>query len=424
MSKVGCGAWEDGAAPDIGLTASVTRPSNTAVGRVVSSAHGPLAHLLVWFPREAAVRRGYLEVYADLLAQLPITTRLTVLVHPGAVDTLTGLVEHARPQTSTRVVLSREDLRFSVWAQDPCLALQDDGDGVRLLVSSGFDRQQDLDAIKVTAAAIGAEVVLSPLAFHGGDVLAGDSFVLVGRHSIDATVATFDDDPSVAVAADRHALARERFADLLAAERDLHVVGATGLLPEHRTRRIRVRGRDVVEILPGGGQSPHPLIHLDMFLTLAGRGPDGRYRVLVGSTVLADELLGRTVVDEALGQQLDEVAAQLAAEGFVVIRNPLPLTYGDGRREIDGQRCDVRLWYLATANNCLVQLDEDAGRKVWLPTYGHGAWRELAVTDEANRRIWEQLGVAVHQLPSFHTFTQRFGALHCITKDLERRPVP
>lgn len=243
-------------------------------------------------------------------------------------------MECAHRQTSTTIVLSREDLRFSVWAQDPCLALQDEGDGLRVLLSSGFDRQQNMDAIKVTAEAIGAEVVLSPLAFHGGDVLAGDSFVLVGRHSIDATVTTLDDDPAVAVGADRHTLALERFADLLAAERDLHVVGASGSLPEHRTRQIRVRGRDVVEILPGGGLSPHPLIHLDMFLTLAGRGPDGRYRVLVGSTVLADELLGRAVVDGALGQQLDD----------------------------------------------------DAGHQVWLPTYGHGAWQELAVTDEVNRR--------------------------------------
>ena len=401
----------------------MTRSTTTAVGRVVSSVHGPLGHLLLWFPREAAVRRGYLQVYADLLAQLPMTTHLTVLVHPGAADTLTALVQRAGRQASTTVVLSEEELRFSVWAQDPCLALQADGGGMRVLLSSGFDRQQDLDAMTVTAEAIGAEVVLSPLAFHGGDVLAGDRFVLVGRHSIDATVATLDDDPGVAVGADRHALALQRFADLLATEGDLHVVGTTPVPSEHRTRRIRVRGHDVVEILPGGGHSPHPLIHLDMFLTLAGRGPDGRYRVLVGSTVLADELLDRTVVDEVLGQQLDDIAAQLAADGFEVIRNPLPLTYGDGRREIDGQQRDVRLWYLATSNNCLVQIDDAAGHQVWLPTYGHGAWQELAVTDAANQRIWQQLGFVVHQLASFHTFTQRFGALHCIAKELERHPV-
>lgn len=103
-------------------------------------------------------------------------------------------------------------------------------------------------------------------------------------------------------------------------------------------------------------------------------------------------------------------------------RNPLPLTYGDGRRHIDGELRDVRLWYLATTNNCLVQIDEAEGDHVWLPTYGHDAWRELTATDAANRHLWEELGFAVHELTSFHAFAQRFGALHCIAKELDRHP--
>lgn len=83
MSKVARGVWGDGAAPENGPVAGMTRPTATAVGRVVSSVHGPLGHLLLWFPREAVVRRGYLQVYADLLAQLPLATRLTVLAHPA-----------------------------------------------------------------------------------------------------------------------------------------------------------------------------------------------------------------------------------------------------------------------------------------------------------------------------------------------------
>ena len=403
---------------------SLARPTTTPVGRAVSSAHGPLGHLLLWFPREAAVRRGYREVYADLFARLPATTLVTALVHPGAVEVLTELLDRSGRHATTTLVPSGDDLRFSVWAQDPCLVVRDDGDGMRLLTPSGFDRQQDARAVEVIADAIGAEVVPTGLAFHGGDVLSGDDFVLVGRHGLDATVAMLADDPAVAAGADPHALALERFTDLVAGDRRLWIVGTEQALPEQRLRTTRVRGRAVIEILPGGGGSPHPLIHLDMFLTLAGRGPDGRYRLLLGSPALADEILGRATVDEALAEHLDDIAAQLVDEGFEVVRNPLPLTYGHGRREVDGELCDVRLWYLATSNNCLVQVDEDAGHEVWLPTYGHGAWRELAATDEASRRIWEQLGFEVHQLTGFHTFTQRFGALHCIAKELDRRPVP
>jgi hypothetical protein len=404
--------------------ASMARPTATRVGRVVSSAHGPLRHLLLWFPREAAVRRGYREAYADLLATLPAATRLTILVHPGAADVLTALLERAGRRAATTLVRSDDDLRFSVWAQDPCVVLRDEDDGLRLLTPSRFDRQQDACAVEVVAEALGAEVLPSPLEVHGGDVLAGDDFVLVGRHLLDATAATLADEPAVPDgSADRRAVALERYTDLLAGDRRLLVVGTDRSLPQHRTRTIRSRGREVVEVLPGGGESPHPLIHLDMFVTLAGRRRDGRYRVLVGSPALADELLARPVVDTALVEHLDDVAAQLTREGFEVLRNPLPLTYGDGRREIDGEVRDVRLWYLATANNCLVQLDEGAGNRVWLPTYGHGAWRELAVTDAVNRRMWEQLGATVHGLTSFHTFTQRFGALHCIAKELDRRPL-
>jgi hypothetical protein len=402
--------------------ASVVRPTATRVGRLVSSAHGLLGHLLLWFPREAALRRGYREAYADLLATLPATTRLTVLVHPGAAHVLTELLARGDRRAATTLVPSGDDLRFSVWAQDPCLVLQDESDGLRLLLPSRFERQQDARAVEVVAAAIGAEVVPVPLDVHGGDVLAGDDFVLVGRHGLDATAAMLTDDEGAVVGgAGAQVSALERLTDLLAGDRRLLVAGTDHPLPSHRTRTIRAHGRELVEVLPGGGESPHPLIHLDMFLTLAGRGPEGRYRVLVGSPALADEQLGRRVVDPVLAEHLDDIAAQLTRDGFEVLRNPLPLTYGDGRREIDGETRDVRLWYLATANNCLVQLDEGAGDEVWLPTYGHGAWRELAVTDAANRRIWEELGVTAHGLTSFHTFTQRFGALHCIAKELDRR---
>jgi len=78
-----------------------------------------------------------------------------------------------------------------------------------------------------------------------------------------------------------------------------------------------------------------------------------------------------------------------------------------------------RFWYHATSNNCLVQID-GASRDVWLPTYGHAPFEELAATDEAHRRTWESLGFTVHQLGDFHLFAMRLGAVHCIKKYLAR----
>lgn len=364
--------------------------------RFVSSAHGPLRRLLLHFPREAIKRRGYRAGYASLFASLPSTTRLTVLVHPAATEDLDEVLAESGRGSTTTVVHTDENLRFTVWAQDPCLVLQDDDGQTTLLAAAQFDRKRDADTLDVLATGIGARVQPSPLVFHGGDVLTGDDFVLVGQTARDLSGHALDDG--------RHVV----------------VVDTGKTLGNHRTRRIRVKGRDLLEMLPGGDGSPDPLMHLDMFLTLAGRGPTGRYRIMVGSLTLADEILERPPVDATLADHLDDIATQLVDEGFEVLRNPLPLTHGDGRRELDGDVHDVRIWYLASANNCLVQVDAEHGDHVWLPTYGHGAWRELAATDAANRRIWQTLGFTVHELTSFHTFAQRFGALHCIAKELDR----
>jgi hypothetical protein len=74
-----------------------------------------------------------------------------------------------------------------------------------------------------------------------------------------------------------------------------------------------------------------------------------------------------------------------------------------------------RWWYFATANNALL-----SGATVYLPTYGHGAWPELAATDEANGRIWAGLGYEVVYLADFHPFAENLGAVHCIKKYLAR----
>lgn len=402
-------------------------PRRAAAARqVVSTAHGPLRRLLLCFPLEAALRPGYRAAYADLFATLPPTTRLTVLVDPRAADVLDELVATAGRQATTTMVPADHGLRFTVWAQDPCLVLQDDDAQTTLLTPLIFDRQQDAGTVGLVARATGAQARPSSLRFHGGYVLVGDDFVLVGRDCREATLETLEREEATTIVGEqaRTERAAARFREELGSDRRVLFVGSGRRLPPDRTRPIHVNGGEVLEILPGGADSPPPLGHLDMFMTLAGRGPSGRYRVLVGSPALADDLLGRAPVDAAVSGLFDDVAAQLASEGFEVIRNPLPLTRGDGRRRIDGQLRDVRLWYFATANNCLVQLDAVEGDHVWLPTYGHGAWRELTATDAVNRQIWEGLGCTVHELGSFHAFAQRHGALRCIAKELDRGRPP
>lgn len=347
------------------------------MGRGSAPSPRPLRHLFFCFPDDAARRPGYRAVFTDLFGALPAFTRLTVLTQAAAQDALAEVLAASGVQDRTTVIVAPDDLEFTVWAQDPFLVVGD-----RLIQPAEFEHDGD-DAI---APLLGMEVERSRLQFQGGDVLVGDDFALVGRDC----------------AGD--------FEELLGCR--VVKVGTDRPIPRE-TNRALADGR--IEVVHRAVGRATPLAHLDLFVSLAGRGPSGRYRLLVGSPELADNVLGRPPVDHSLSPLFDDIAQQLLDEGFEVTRNPLPLTYGDGRRLVEGRSERVCLWYFATANNCLV-----GGDHVWLPAYGYGAWPELAATDEANRRIWEGLGFTTHQVSGLHPFAQRLGALHCITKFLEQ----
>jgi hypothetical protein len=67
-----------------------------------------------------------------------------------------------------------------------------------------------------------------------------------------------------------------------------------------------------------------PLFHIDMFISLAGRGEDGRYRLMVGDPREAAILTGEPLKPEAMPEVFDNIAAQLAQSGFAVIRTRSP----------------------------------------------------------------------------------------------------
>jgi hypothetical protein len=364
--------------------------------RAVSSAHGPLAHLLFLYPERAARQPAFRRVYADLFARLPAATRLTVVAEAGPDADLRDLLAAACPDRDVSVVVAPDGLRFSVWAQDPFVALRD-GDDLAFLEPAWFHREQDLGVADALARAGIGRLTLSSLRFHGAHVLVGDDFALVGRDCLDATGGSPE--------------AFER-------ELGMRVVFVGTSLPVPQEELREVDGR--VHLLHEGAGAAQPLAHLDMFVSLAGRVGSGAYRLVVGSPALADEILARAPVDHSEAELFDDVAGSLAGAGFDVIRNPLPLTHADGRRTVKGVWRAVRRWYWASANNCVVQIDPAVGDAVWLPTYGHGAWRELAATDEANREIWSSLGFEVHELGDCHGPAQSGGSVHCLVKELER----
>src|SRR5680860_520732 len=93
--------------------------------RIVSSAHGPLTHLLLSYPAYAEGQFSYRAVYADLFRKLPDTTRLTVLCHPSVTAELDEELASAGASERATIVEAPEFLEFLVWAEDPYVVVED-----------------------------------------------------------------------------------------------------------------------------------------------------------------------------------------------------------------------------------------------------------------------------------------------------------
>lgn len=386
--------------------------------RIVSSAHGSIDHLLLAYPRYVQGQLSYERVFSDLLDQLPRSTEVTIFVHPQVQDDLRRVVETTRRDSTTNLVIAPEFLNFTVWAEDPYVVVQDldpGSEATYLVEPFTFNRSGDALIAERVAQASPLQSTQSPLYFQGGNVLIGDDFVLLGIDYLYNTLETFRTSGAVSIPAGRDPFeyVTGLFAGTFGTDRRLLFPGTRLPVPRQQQGPIRVDGQTWTEVSYIGTGDRQPIFHIDMFLSLAGRGDDGSYRVLVGSPAEADRILDRSPSPYAMHEIFDDVAGRLAAEGFDVVRNPLPLTYVDYPAE------RTREWYFATANNCLVEIDGTTQR-VWLPTYGHGPWRDLAATDAANRRLWESLGFEVLELEDFNVFAQNLGSVHCITKYLAR----
>lgn len=255
--------------------------------RAVSSAHGPLRHLLLCFPERAARSPGYRAVYADLFTTLPAATRLTVLAHPQAAAELHRLLKTAGREDRATVVESPPELEFTVWAQDPFLAVADRGSGPCLLQPRYFRREGDAKIAETLAASTSIATARSSLSFQGGLVLTGDDFILIGRDCLAPTLEALAKHHGMGPPAGRDPVdwCAELFRNSLDPDRRIIFVGTSLEVPTETIRPLA--GNERVELLHASAGSTQPLDHLDMFVSLAGRGASGSYRLLVGRSTSA-----------------------------------------------------------------------------------------------------------------------------------------
>jgi hypothetical protein len=388
-----------------------------AAPSLVATAAGAIDRLLLTIP-SYAVSGGqanpYGAVYRDLLTKLPASAELLILTHQAVAEEVRGWVAAAQRGARVDVVVTDDFLGFSVWAEDAYVTI---ADGARhaFVEPAAFPRYGDALIADEVSRAGDLDLYQAPLHLQGGNVLIGDDFFFVG---IDYPLLTFADGILEApTRAAQDGLLREVYRTYLDAQRTFVPVGTTLPVPAAERREFQLQGATWSEEIYAGNApgTRQPIFHIDMFVSLAGRGADGRYRVLVGDPREAGRLTGEPLQPHAMAAVFDDIARDLDRRGYAVGRAPLPLVYAD---DVDAR---LRSWYFATSCNVLVHAPAGERPVVFIPTYAHGPFAGvLDATDARNAEIWKDLGYDVVPLGDFHPFASNLGAAHCIKKYLAR----
>lgn len=425
----------------------VQRPS------LISSWSGTIDSLLLSFPSYGVQTPELTAGYRSVINAMRAGTRFVVVHHesdrPVVEEWFTG-----HPAANVSYVPMPDYVDFTDWAEDGYLALvdaDDAGDGLTYLLEPwSFPRSGDSLIADTVEEYTALRASQAPLVFQGGNCLIGDDFWLLGTdYFLDTLELIRSGELPISVPPGNTEVefVRELFGRHVDSTRELQLVGTKRPLGLKKYYATVEDGQFLLD-LPGGGTGDlQPIFHIDMFVTLAGPGADGRFRVLVGSPDLADAALG-TKSPYSLQTAYDEIAAEFSRRGFDVGRNPLvhrpeitqQLTFSalrsfsetpDGAelREVVASfaaagaqpesTIDVRSWHHITWNNCLVE-NSSSGRTVYLPTFGHGEQADLAVIDDEMERLWTDLGFSVVRLADFNAFASRLGVVHCIKKYLGR----
>ncbi|MBY0589280.1 hypothetical protein K2X85_19065 [bacterium] len=367
--------------------------------------------MLLALPRYVFQHAGYLTVYKDLLTKLPDYTSFILVVHADSRSLLDGILVSLSLVGRVTIVEVPGRIKFSAWVGDICAVVREVA-SVCLVEPLKLIRVEDVCLCDFVATYAGLERRRANLYFEGGNLLVGEDFWLLGADHADHSIRLGLIQPATG---ESTLDAIRRSFEILDSKRTLHLVGTKTVVPHQTERSIIKNGAYWTEQFHTGNLrgSTQPIYHLDMFITLAGNDARGNPVVLVGDPRLASQILNEPISSHALTAEFDEIARSLVKQGFHVIRNPLPQIYRDDplRRE--------RKWYFASSNNALLEITAQ-GKRVWLPTYGHGLWSSLASIDAANQKLWESLGFQVVPLANCHSLAFNLGGLHCITKIVAR----
>ncbi len=393
--------WSDENRPPVDLTL-------VAAGlRLLPSCAGSIEHLVLSLPPRCEARQ-FADVYCGLIDALPARTRVTMVVEREAIPLFHGWASQLAVKRTIGIVDAGDEVQLTSWIRDAQIAVVGNGARPTLLSSRGNTRKDDGCVANLLHQQGVCEVITAPFEFEAGNLLVTDDHLFIGIDAIAKMEGENDEDRLSAFAG--------ALAEIDTACRRVTLIKNTVPVPSETKLSSSLDGKPWTELFyfRNGKGSRQPLFHIDMFLSLAGKTRDGRQRILVGDPALAARLLGEEPHPGAMAVLFDEVAADLAGQGFEVIRNPMAFIYMDRSDQA------TRIWLHATSNNVLVQECRALGNVVWLPQFGHDNWPELQTIDAYNRQLWESFGYETRQIPKCQLLAENAGGIHCMTNVLER----
>ncbi len=305
---------------------------------LVSSSEGRIDRLLMTIPSSAVYDGDSAGILRALCGSLPAETRLVILTHQSSAPVVRRWPELSGHNGQLEIIEAKDHVAFTLWAEDPYVVVRDENTGIGLFVEP-LEFLRGADALVADYVAAKTELLVNPsiLHFQGGNILIGDNFVLLGEDHLNRTVRYIPSVISAPVNVNTREFVMGLFSDRIEGERTIHTVRSNVTVPADTYVLLEDDEGVWVEERYLGNEygTVQPVFHIDMFITLAGRGESGRYRVLVGDPHSAAQLLGEPVHEASLADAFDSVAGNLFdLEFWVDPRFRLQLIVGGGRRAI------------------------------------------------------------------------------------------
>ena len=386
--------------PALVLACACSAPPSTRDAAVLADSGGPIerALVVVTSPRRSALRNQAL--IESLTRRLGPRVHMLILADPE-------MIVEPNPWPERMSFLRIPDgLRFSIWPQDPFVVIEG-ASGSRLLAARDYGRAMDSRMAALAAEQLGWPVEQSALFFAGGNLVADQEQLFVGRSLIDENAEELGESPEQIVRRFEREMGRPV---IPVAQVVPHIDMIVTALGGGRAAVADARaGAELASWLlahaPDTVQRFEQAAEANFFGDPAVRSVTDTEGRPVGAPPLAGET--RRAIADSLeaAAALDGIAEDLAARGYQVVRIPYLAT----RQATRGAAAYPMLSY----NNVLLERI-DGSERVYVAQYG------LAPLDQAAHRAWQEAGFEVHPIPGVTTSAMYSGSVRCTVKVLER----